>query len=70
LGGENACPPEDVGGIPGYYEFLGAMVERWAGRADGFSLHAGVVAKAHEHTRPANIVIKALVKLQKMLAIL
>ncbi len=22
VGGENACPPEDVGGVPGYYEFL------------------------------------------------
>lgn len=21
LGGERACPPEDVGGVPGYYEF-------------------------------------------------
>jgi hypothetical protein len=25
LAGENACPPEDVGGIPGYYEFLEAI---------------------------------------------
>lgn len=23
--GENACPPEDVGGVPGYYEFLAAL---------------------------------------------
>ncbi|MDN0076701.1 plasmid pRiA4b ORF-3 family protein [Crenobacter sp. SG2303] len=22
LDGRNACPPEDVGGVPGYYEFL------------------------------------------------
>src|SRR5208282_4876390 len=22
LGGERRCPPEDCGGIPGYYEFL------------------------------------------------
>ena len=22
VGGENACPPEDVGGVPGYYNFL------------------------------------------------
>lgn len=23
--GENACPPEDVGGAPGYQDFLDAM---------------------------------------------
>ncbi|GHD81102.1 plasmid pRiA4b ORF-3 family protein [Vogesella fluminis] len=25
LDGSNACPPEDVGGVPGYYEFLEAI---------------------------------------------
>jgi Plasmid pRiA4b ORF-3-like protein len=25
LAGENACPPEDVGGYPGYAEFLEAL---------------------------------------------
>jgi hypothetical protein len=25
LAGENACPPEDVGGPPGYFEFLAAI---------------------------------------------
>lgn len=25
IGGENACPPEDVGGLPGYYRFLKAI---------------------------------------------
>src|SRR5436190_5039094 len=25
LGGENACPPEDCGGIPGFYNFVEAM---------------------------------------------
>lgn len=25
LGGENACPPEDCGGIPGYYRFVEIM---------------------------------------------
>ena len=25
LGGERACPPEDVGGVPGYEQFLGAI---------------------------------------------
>lgn len=27
IGGENACPPEDVGGPPGYEEFLAALVD-------------------------------------------
>ena len=26
--GENACPPEDVGGQPGYVEFLAALADR------------------------------------------
>ena len=26
LGGQNACPPEDVGGVPGYADFLEAIV--------------------------------------------
>jgi hypothetical protein len=43
LGGENACPPEDVGGVPGYAEFLSAIADprheehdallEWAGGA-------------------------------------
>lgn len=27
LGGANACPPEDVGGLPGYMEFTEAMTD-------------------------------------------
>ena len=27
LAGENACPPEDVGGAPGYQEFLQALAD-------------------------------------------
>lgn len=43
LVGENACPPEDVGGVPGYFEFLAAInnpaheelstMLRWIGRS-------------------------------------
>ncbi len=25
LDGQRACPPEDVGGVPGYFEFLNAL---------------------------------------------
>ena len=28
LGGERRCPPEDCGGIPGYYEFLGNITSK------------------------------------------
>jgi len=28
LGGERRCPPEDCGGIPGYYEFLNNIVSK------------------------------------------
>ncbi|UUZ66615.1 plasmid pRiA4b ORF-3 family protein (plasmid) [Polaromonas sp. P1-6] len=27
MDGENACPPEDVGGAPGYEEFLAALAD-------------------------------------------
>ena len=27
LGGENACPPEDVGGAPGYASFRAAIAD-------------------------------------------
>ncbi|AJY27280.1 MULTISPECIES: plasmid pRiA4b ORF-3 family protein [Burkholderia] len=27
LDGQNACPPEDVGGVPGYADFLGAITD-------------------------------------------
>ena len=27
VGGANACPPEDVGGVPGYYDFLDALAD-------------------------------------------
>jgi hypothetical protein len=28
LAGKGACPPEDCGGVPGYYHFLDAMADR------------------------------------------
>ncbi len=28
IAGENACPPEDVGGVPGYQRFLEAITDR------------------------------------------
>jgi hypothetical protein len=28
LGGERRCPPEDCGGFPGYYEFLGNLASK------------------------------------------
>ena len=28
LGGKRRCPPEDVGGVPGYYHFLEAIADR------------------------------------------
>ncbi len=50
IAGERACPPEDCGGIPGYYEFLEAIADprheqhaellEWVGEGydpDGFS---------------------------------
>lgn len=52
-GGANACPPEDVGGPPGYFEFVQAITDpshsehadmlRWCGGAfdpAGFDLNA------------------------------
>jgi hypothetical protein len=45
LGGERSCPPEDVGGVPGYEEFLKVIFDpqhaefdhyrRWAGERFG-----------------------------------
>jgi hypothetical protein len=28
LGGERRCPPEDCGGVPGYYEFVGNIASK------------------------------------------
>lgn len=57
LAGANACPPEDVGGPPGYMEFLhaiqdttheehGAMWLWWGGPFDpnGFDVNAANLA--------------------------
>jgi hypothetical protein len=42
LGGERRCPPEDCGGIPGYYEFLKNVTsERKDKRAHAVSWYGG-----------------------------
>ncbi len=33
LGGERRCPPEDIGGMPGYYDFLDALAKPRSKRA-------------------------------------
>ncbi|MGE3601572.1 MAG: plasmid pRiA4b ORF-3 family protein [Dehalococcoidia bacterium] len=43
LAGENACPPEDVGGPPGYEEFLAAMANPKHRRHRGFAEWSGGV---------------------------
>ncbi|MCP3941443.1 MAG: plasmid pRiA4b ORF-3 family protein [Desulfobacteraceae bacterium] len=53
LGGERACPPEDVGGIPGYFEFCKAVkdpghrehksyIEWYAGNYDSENFNAQI----------------------------
>ena len=56
LDGERACPPEDVGGVWGYREFLAALADpkhqeheeylEWAGPFDSDHFDAGVATKA------------------------
>ena len=60
LDGENACPPEDVGGAPGYAEFLDALADpinpqheelkEWIGGA--FDPGAFDVAEVNERLNP------------------
>jgi Plasmid pRiA4b ORF-3-like protein len=61
LDGENACPPEDVGGAPGYEEFLAALADPtnpeheelkyWIGGS--FDLKAFDVAEINERLKPS-----------------
>ena len=61
IGGENACPPEDVGGAPGYEEFLEALrdpsnpehedLKAWIGGS--FDPAAFDVAEVNERLRPS-----------------
>src|SRR5438045_7216181 len=56
LDGERACPPEDVGGIGGYYEFMEAIANlkherheqfmEWCGPFDPEAFDAGKATKA------------------------
>ena len=60
IGGENACPPEDVGGAPGYEEFLDALADldnsehdelkAWIGSS--FDPTAFAVANANQRLTP------------------
>ena len=61
LDGENACPPEDVGGAPGYEEFLAALADptdpeheslkEWIGGS--FDPTAFDVAEVNERLKPS-----------------
>lgn len=56
LEGERTCPPEDIGGIYGFYEFLEALADpkrerhaefmEWGGNFDPKSFDAGQATKA------------------------
>lgn len=67
-GGERACPPEDVGGPPGYFEFLAAILNpadpeyqsyrRWIGRdwdPSEFSPDSVVFKNAQTRLREAGL---------------
>lgn len=41
LGGENACPPEDVGGPPGYERFLTALADPGDSQHEEYKLWSG-----------------------------
>ena len=60
LEGERACPPEDVGGFMGYYEYLEALADpgheqhaellEWRGRFDPEDFDAEAVTKSMRTT--------------------
>ena len=62
LEGERACPPEDVGGIYGFYEFLEALVDpkheqheemlEWGGNYDPEKFDASLATKAMKKGLP------------------
>jgi Plasmid pRiA4b ORF-3-like protein len=41
LGGERRCPPEDCGGVPGYYEFLKNIGSKRKTRKDALDWYGG-----------------------------
>ena len=44
-GGERRCPPEDCGGVPGYFEFLKNVLSKQKRLRD-----AGSIRRLHEPT--------------------
>jgi hypothetical protein len=54
LGGRRACPPDDVGGIPGYYHFLEAIKD------PKHPEHEGRVAWGGENFDPARFDLQAV----------
>lgn len=61
IGGERACPPEDVGGVPGYEEYLEAIMDpsheeynnllKWRGPFDPEKFDAAAATKLMQKRR-------------------
>lgn len=61
LAGENACPPEDVGGVPGYTEFLEALADpRHAQHKDYRTWIGGIFDPAGFDVNAVNTKLRAI----------